>query len=100
VSIARYSLTPAKSSPPTTITPGGAVSPTTVTPPATSAPAPTVTPPTTPPAQAQPASRSFLPWVMAVAVPALLAAAVGGRLWYRRRHPAGSRRHRRPRPAH
>jgi hypothetical protein len=108
VSIARYSLTPAKTSPPTTTTPGEAVPPTTVTPPATSAPTLTVTAPTTPPVQqpttpplqAQPASRSFLPWVMAVAVPALLAAAVGGWRWYRRRHPAGSRRHGRPRPAH
>ena len=99
VSIARYSLAPAKTTPPTT-TPGGAAPPSTVTPPATSAPAPSVTPPTTPPVQAQPAGRSVLPWVMAVVVPALLAAAAGGWLWYRRRHPAGSRRQGRHRPAH
>jgi hypothetical protein len=110
VSIARYSLTPTKTTPPTTTTPGGAVSPSTVAPsPATSSPAPTLTAPTTPPEQPPPtgpqvqprrASRSVLPWVMAVAVPALLAATVGGWLWYRRRHPAGPRRHGRPRPAH
>jgi hypothetical protein len=99
VSIARYSLTPAKTTPPTTTTPGGAAPPSTVTPSATSTPAPTVTPPTTPPVQAQPVGRSILPWAMAVVVPALLAAAVGGRLWYRRRH-TGSRRQGRPRPAH
>jgi hypothetical protein len=109
VSIARYSLTPTKTTPPTTTTPGEAMPPSTVAPPpATSTPAPTVTAPatppvqpqpTTPPVQAQPAGRSVLPWVMAVAVPALLAAVVGAWLWYRR-HPAGPRRHGRPRPAH
>jgi hypothetical protein len=100
VSIARYSLTPAKTSPPATTTPGGAVPPLTVTAPAASAPAPTVTPPTTPPVQAPPASRSYLPWVMAVAVPALLGVTVGGWLWYRRRRHSGPGRYGRPRPAH
>jgi hypothetical protein len=106
MSIARYSLDPVKTTPATT-TPGEAVTPTTLTPPATNTPAPTITAPsiqpqpTTPPSvQPQPASRSVLPWVMAVAVPALLAAVVGGWLWYRRRHPAEPRQHRRPRPAH
>jgi hypothetical protein len=98
ISIARYYLTP-KTTPPATTTPGGAVPPSSMAPPATSTPAPTVTEPATPPVQAQPSGRSVLPWVMAVAVPALLAAGVGGWLWYRRRHPAGSRRHGRPRPA-
>jgi hypothetical protein len=108
VSIARYSLAPTKPAPPTT-TPGGAAPPSTVAPPsATSTPAPTLAPPTTPPqpaptgpqVQTEGTSRSVLPWVMAVAVPALLAAAVGGWLWYRRRHPTGPQRPERPRPAH
>jgi hypothetical protein len=100
VSIARYSLTPAETSPPATTTPGGAVPPSTVTAPATSAPVPTVTPPTTPPVQAQPASRWLLPWVMAVTVPALVVTVVGGWLWYRRPRHSGPGRHGRSRPAH
>ncbi|HET7518089.1 MAG TPA: hypothetical protein VFN05_10400 [Actinomycetes bacterium] len=108
VSIARYSLTPAKATPPAT-TPGGAVPPSTVTsPPVTRVPAPTVTAPTAPtvqpqptaPVPAPPAGRSVLPWVMAVAVPALLAAAVGGWRRYRRQHLTGPRRHGQARPAH
>lgn len=106
VSVARYSLAPAEPAPPTT-TAGGAVSPSTVAPPSATT-IPTLTPPTTPPqpaltgpqVQTERTSRSVLPWVMALAVPALLAAGVGGWLWYRRRHPSGLRRHERPRPAH
>jgi hypothetical protein len=109
VSIARYSLAPTKPTPPTSTTPGGAVPPSTVAPPpATSTPAPTLTAPTTPPEQlptapqVQPrrASRSVLPWVMAVVVPTLLAVVICGWLWHRRRHSAGPQRHERPRPAH
>jgi hypothetical protein len=104
VSIARYSLTPTKATPPTT--PGGAVPPSTATsPPAASSPvpappAPAVQPQPTAPVPAQPAGRSVLPWVMAVAMPALLVATVGGWRWYRRRHPTSPRRHGQPRPAH
>jgi hypothetical protein len=80
VSVAGHALAPVTTTPPVT-TPGGAVAPSTVAPaPATGLPAPTVTAPA-----ARPAGRSPLPWVMAVAVPALLAAAVGGWRWSRRR---------------
>jgi hypothetical protein len=77
------------------------VPPSTLTlPPATNPPAATVTPPTSPPVvQTALADRSVLPWVAAIAAPAL-AAAVGGWWWYRRRHPTGPRRHGRPHPAH
>jgi hypothetical protein len=102
--IVRWSLQTPTPTPPATTTPGGgAVPPPTVTPPpASHAPLPTSPPvqPTAPPAvPTQPASHSILPWVMAIAVPTLLAAIISGWWWYRRRHPSRLD-YRRPRPAH
>jgi hypothetical protein len=103
VSIARYPLAPTQVTTTTTATAtpsgGGAAAPTTVaSPPAT---APTVTTPaptaTTPPTvQAEPASRTVVPWLAALASSTLFA--LGAWLVYRHRKVLG--RQRPPRPAH
>jgi hypothetical protein len=106
VSVARYSVGPTQVSidgpggigtlPPTPAPRGTAPR---VTQPAV--PAPTATLPAAKPATrpaSELASRWLIPWLGALATGGL--AALGGWLLYRRRHPAGPRRHRRSRLAH